>query len=196
MTYDIYCYKPVSSQPDVLEAKRVLGAGYEYPSLERPADYHAKWKIAAALLRFDPSLEPWHINREKVLSIGVNAESKEDTDHIELGSGEGKPAIQIEIFLDNVGLSIPYWYTGTEVDSVFETVSASLRVIGETAGYFVYDPQKAVAYDPVKQEAGGRGVYAETSRVLPGIISKYVREEDLGKKEKDKHSTNEDADSS
>lgn len=85
------------------------------------------------------------------------------------------------IYPDNVSIMVPYWYEGAEIDKVFAQVSACLRVIGKAAGYFVYDSQKEVAYDPVKTELGGRGVYAEIMRSLPGIMKRVFKDGDVFK---------------
>lgn len=71
MTYTIYCYKPISGHPGVEEARRVIEAGYEFPELDRVPDPEDKWKIAAALMKFDPRLEPFKLDPVKLADMAI-----------------------------------------------------------------------------------------------------------------------------
>ncbi|MDV3278315.1 MAG: hypothetical protein LYZ69_07600 [Nitrososphaerales archaeon] len=119
MTYDIHCYKPISDSPSVEEARRVLEAGYEFPELDRAPDPEDKWKIAAALMRFDSKLEPFKLDPVKLANMTIDQQERMRTDSIELNTPRDGRSIQISIFEDSVGVLVPYWYEGAEIDEVF-----------------------------------------------------------------------------
>lgn len=166
MTYGFYCYKPISDRPSTEEARRILYAGDGYPPLKRPLDPEVRSKIASGLITFDPKLERSDYGpREfdaRIRKVTVPA-------HIGLDSPGGALAIQITIFDDHASLTIPFWYTGSKAQKVFARAHEYMRVIRETAGFFAYDPQNEIAYDPLETESDW-AVYETTTKRLPGII--------------------------
>lgn len=182
MTYDILCYKPITDQPSVEEARRILEAGDEFPRLERVPDPNEKWNVAAALVRFDPRLQPVKLDREKLATTGVDPGEKAEFKNIELNNFSTHLSIQLEIFEDSVGVTVPYWFEGPDADQVFTLVSDYLRVIRETMGYFVYDPQAEVAFDPAKTEFrnlhdyAARHIYKDTMKRLPDIMAEIAKD--------------------
>jgi hypothetical protein len=172
MTYDIYCYKPVSRLPNVEEAKAILYSEELEQKTETPEEQDTRWKIVAALMECNPRLEPFGFDFAKVAG---SKEEQKRIDHVELNSPQGEPSIQLEVYFDNAAITIPYWYEGPEADRVFAQASAYLRAIGEAAGYFVYDPQTETAFDPSK-DVLGVGLYKHMTRRLPGIVSDIAKE--------------------
>ena len=82
--------------------------------------------------------------------------------------------IQLTVFWDHVDLNIPYWYTGAKADAVFQQLAGYLQVIREVAGFFVYDPQKGRAFDPINEHFGSHEDYERISENLPAIVAQGV----------------------
>jgi hypothetical protein len=191
MTYDIFCYKPITAEPSIHEAQRIIYAGDGFPPLQRSPDPEEKWNIAAALLRFDPRLRPANLDPEKVKEMAIDAKEKTKHGYLQLSIHDAHDSIQISIHADSVGITIPYWFEEDDVGRVISLLSAYLRVISETVGYFVYDPQVEAAFDPLKTDFrklhayAARGSYKDTMRRLPDIIAKL---ENDGKNQQSKDS--------
>ncbi|MDA4115295.1 MAG: hypothetical protein OK442_01915 [Thaumarchaeota archaeon] len=191
MTYDIICYKPITANATVDEARRVIYAGDEFPLLERSSNPEEKWRIAAALLRFDPRLRPAGFDPAKLVEMELDGVEKAKHSHIELNNFSPRMSIQLDIHDNGVSVIVPYWFEEDDIGRVISLLSAYLRVIGETAGYFVYDPQVEVAFDPVKTDFrklhayAARGSYKDTMRRLPDIIANL---ENNGKNQQSKDS--------
>jgi len=152
MSYDLYCYKPASPIPILAEAESIVdqiseaeeaGAAVDSASSTREA-------IAAALLSHNPRLERFKFDYPKIASsLGISeAEALARYQHAELTPPEGDLAIQLTVHNDHVFISIPYWYKRDRADQLFLQLSGYLRVIRDTAGFFVYDPQTSSAFDP------------------------------------------------
>lgn len=150
MSYDIYCYKSQLGRPDIEEAQSVIEADEEGDS-ESANDPKIKLLIAKALIDFNPRLESFEFDFEEIAKLqGTSVdEVKEEFDHIELNTPEGDLATQITIFNNSVSIMVPYWYSGDTADAVFNKIIAYTKIIRDTAGYFVYDPQSETVYDPI-----------------------------------------------
>ncbi|MFT3823972.1 MAG: hypothetical protein QM731_08625 [Chitinophagaceae bacterium] len=151
MSYDIYCYQSHLGKPDLEEA---LAAIEIIDEENRSAtDPTIKVAIAKALKDYNPRLEQFEFDYEQIARLqGINIEeAKKNFNHIELNTPEGDLATQITVFDNNVSINIPYWYTGEQSEKVFKQVAAYTKIIRQTAGYFVYDPQTESAYDPLER---------------------------------------------
>jgi hypothetical protein len=99
-------------------------------------------------------------------------EARERYRHIELNrSSEDDLAIQLTVYDNHVCLTIPYWYSGGEADQVFSQLLDYLQVIRRAAGFFAYDPQTDIAFDP---EQTGFPDHAEYDRVIRDVIPSIV----------------------
>jgi len=179
MSYDLYCYKSQLGKPDLDEAQAVIEVEENEDVQSDPA---TKLKIAKALLDFNPRLESFEFDYNAIAElqkISVD-EVKEQFDHIELNTPEGDLATQITIFDNNVSITIPYWYSGDKAKTVFDNVSQYTKIIHKTAGYFVYDPQTEIVYDPATSNFDGLEVY--TSMTSEVEKPKTERTESINKK--------------
>ncbi len=160
MSYDLYCYKSILGRPDLEEAQNVIEVDEEDEN-DVQSDPKTKLKIATALVNFNPKLESFDFDYDEIAKMqGTNVEeAKEKFDHIELNTSEGDLATQITIFDNNVSITIPYWYSGDKAKEVFDKVSEYTKIIRQTAGYFVYDPQTENVYDPTTKSFDGLAVY-------------------------------------
>jgi hypothetical protein len=158
MSYDIYCYKSKLDRPDLEEAQSVIEVDEETETHSDPA---TKLKIAKALTEYNPRLESFDFDYHEISKLqGITIdEAKKEFSHIELNSPEGDLATQITIFDNNVSITVPYWYSGDNAKEVFDKIFDYTKVIRQTAGYFVYDPQIDKVFDPLTENIFGLDVY-------------------------------------
>jgi hypothetical protein len=176
MSYDLYCYCPASELPNVDEARAVIESEEDATFRDDEEAREIKEKIAGALVRHNPRLERFKVDHNAVAEmLKVPAEeAKARWNHIELNPPKGDLAIQLEVYWDHVGLTIPYWYTGNRADAVFRQVMGYLRTIREAVGFFAYDPQADRAFDPGEEEFGEHGDYDRIAENLPEIVAQGV----------------------
>lgn len=158
MSYDIYCYKSQLDRPDLEEAKNAIEVDGE---TEVNPDPETKLRIAKALIEYNPRLESFDFDYEEIAKLqGITVdEAKKAFSHIELNTPECDLATQITIFDNNVSIIVPYWYSGDKAREVFNKISEYAKIIRQTAGYFVYDPQIDKVFDPLSENIFGLDVY-------------------------------------
>lgn len=157
MSYDIYCYRSALGKADIHEAKALLEAEDSGIISKEDSD-----KLVSALLEHNPRLEKFVYDYEEIAeSEGISIEqAKAEYSDIELNTPDEDLAIQITI-ADIVTIGVPYWYTDNRAEEVFKLVYDYAKVIRNTTGYFVYDPQKEKVYDPLKDDFGDVSIYKE-----------------------------------
>ena len=152
MSYDLHCYRPTSSLPNVTEAEALVEGfnATEEAGEVRSTSTQSQEQIAAALIAHNPRLERFQFDYDKIAeSLKVTEQdARRRYSHIELNTPEGDLTVQLTVYGDHVDITIPYWYEGNKADEVFSAVSGYLRVIRRTAGFFVFDPQTGAAFDP------------------------------------------------
>lgn len=181
MSYDLYCYRSSSGFPSRTEAEATVDAfnAAEEAGTARRTSADTKEKLATALIQHNPRLERFKFDYDKIsesLKISVH-EARERYQHIELNPPEGDLAIQLTVYDEHVDISIPYWYEGSKADQVFSELSGYLRVIRQTAGFFAYDPQTAVTFDPEKTELRDHRQYDKVVRDLPDIAAHAAKQD-------------------
>jgi hypothetical protein len=112
-------------------------------------------------------------DRIKTANISEQA-AREQYQYVDLNPPEGDLALQLSVYDDHVFITIPYWYAGSDADRVFSELSDYLRVMRRTAGFFVYDPQTEIAFDPELNDFRDYSMYDEIVRDLPNILSGTV----------------------
>jgi hypothetical protein len=60
-------------------------------------------------------------------------------------------------------LSIFHAYQGRKAGEIFGYLKAYIKIIGQTAGYFVCDPQTGKVFDPAQEEFDGLNKYLSVS---------------------------------
>ncbi|MEP7108578.1 MAG: hypothetical protein ABI760_11360 [Ferruginibacter sp.] len=174
MSYDLYCYKSHLGRPDLKEAQTLYEVDELEDENEIESDPGAKLKITEALLDFNPRLESFDFDYNVIAElrkISVD-EEKEQFDYIELNTPEGDLATQITIFDNSVSITIPYWYSGDKAKDVFNKINQYTKIIRQTAGYFVYDPQSENVYDPMVDRFNGLSIYTN----MTGEVEKLKTE--------------------
>ena|SRR5215831_4720610 len=99
MSYDVYCYRPSSDVPNAMEAQALTESDESAARWDDEEAHQARRKIVDALLKHNPRLRPFGLDNDKA-------------NHIELNSPKGDLVIQLEVYWDQVFVSIPYWYGG------------------------------------------------------------------------------------
>jgi hypothetical protein len=170
---DFYCYQPTSSIPSAKEARAVIDSEEGEIRRDDEEAREMKLKVVAALVEYNPRLQPFKRDYGEIAKFMKISEEQARTQwsHVELNAPEGDLAIQVEVYGDHVGFTIPYWYTGAKADQVFEQLDAYLQVIHKACGYFAYDPQTAKAFDPEKERIEDHEEYNRIARNLPSIIA-------------------------
>ena len=175
MSYDVYCYRPSSASPNLAEAESIVGkiTEAEESGGTKDSGSQVRESIAAALLSHNPRLERFRFDYDEIASsLKIpEPEARLRFQQAELTPPEGDLAIQLTVHNDHVFITIPYWYTGSRADEVFEQLAAYLRVIRSTAGFFVYDPQTSSAFDPAHSERVDHSEYDRVAKDLPNIAA-------------------------
>ncbi len=157
MSYDIYCYKSKLDKPDLEEAQAIM----EMDEEDSTQDFETKFKIAKSLIEYNPKLESFEFDYEEISKLkGTSIDDAKDAfEHIELNTPDGELATQITIYGDTVSITVPYWYSGEKAEEVFNNVTQYAKVIRQTAGYFVYDPQTDKVFDPLNENIFELDIY-------------------------------------
>jgi hypothetical protein len=150
MSYDLSAFPlPAGmSAAEYVESEAYESADDSPPTEEERA---AMERAAAALMALDPSAERIDLEHD----IEINADT-----------------VQISLFAREAGISVPYWYEGAEADAVMDRVFAYARVLAETLGYTVWDPQTATV---VEAGAADRGAATEILSDISGRMDEIAQ---------------------
>ena len=171
MSYDIYCYRSKIGIPDEDEADAVIEADDDEWA-ERDKDPAVKLALVKALKAYNPRLQAFDFDYGEIAELTATTieEAKNKFDHIELTAAEGDLAVQLTVFDNHVHINVPYWYRGDQAKQLFGQIKSYIKVIRETAGYFVYDPQTGEVFDPAEDGFDGLDKYLSVSEHLDEII--------------------------
>ena len=173
MSYDIYCYKSKTGIPDVGEADSVIEADTDrWATKDRDAE--SKLAIVKALKKYNPRLEAFDFDYGEIANLTSSTieEAKNKFNHIELNTREGDISVQLTVYDNHVFITVPYWYKGEEANKLFQDLKAYIKIIRETAGYFVSDPQSGHTFDPVENAFEGLAKYLSVSENIEEITGK------------------------
>lgn len=173
MSYDFYCYRPTSERPNAQDALLAIQSEENQVYRDDEEARALKQKIVNALVAYNPKLQPFTFDYDQIArSMNVSIEqARAQWNHIELNPPEGDLAIQAWVHWDHVSFAIPYWYSGTKADEVFQQLDAYARVVREAAGFFAFDPQTDRAFDPTRDSIGPHDEYDRIVTNLPAIIA-------------------------
>ena len=173
MTYDLYSYRHSTKTPSTEEAISVISSEEDSTFRDDKEAREIKEKIAGLILELNPKLERFQIDYEQVCKtqdISME-EARARLNHIELNPLDGDLAVQLTIYWDHVCLTFPYWYAGPQQEAVFELALGYLRAIRKAEGFFAYDPQTDVAFDPGELHFLDRSSYSRIINNLPQILA-------------------------
>lgn len=171
MSYDIFCYKSKSSQPDEEEADAVIEADTNKWA-QKEKNTSVKLELVKALTQFNPRLEAFDFDYGEIAKLTETTieEAKKKFDHIEINSPDGDIAVQLIIYDHHVHISVPYWYKGEDARNLFQLLKSYIKIIRDTAGYFIWDPQTGEVYDPAVNGFEGLKKYLSVSEHLEEIV--------------------------
>ena len=156
MSYDIYCYRSKLVVPDEAEDNAIIENESEGEDLwEGSKDHDLNEAIVKALVAYNPKLE--------VFGLSNKDEEEDGFDSIEIEHPEEDFNLQIFVHENYVSFNLPYAYQGRKAGEIFDYLKAYIKIIGETAGYFVCDPQTGRVFDPAKEEFDGLNKYLSVS---------------------------------
>jgi hypothetical protein len=159
MSYDLYCYRSALGKPNLEEAQRVTDD--EKAEEDLHPDDGTKLTISKALMSFNPWLEIFELDDDKIAKpAGISAEdTKQQLSLVELNTTDGELATQITIFNNYLIIAVPYLYLGRQAKSIFDQIAEYTKIIYNTTGYFVYDPQTEKVYNPATHHFDGLKVF-------------------------------------
>jgi hypothetical protein len=144
MSYDLHLFKPFPGETIEDALKRSFPESEELnPGAPVPEKETLKKRLAAALIKKNPNLEPFKFGFKDVAEmLGTSEEEAElRWRHIELNGPEDGNGIQITLYDDTASITIPYWQEGEKAESTFREVWDYIEVFRSEAGYVAYDPQ-------------------------------------------------------
>jgi len=172
MSYDIFLYKSKIGRPDEEEADAIVLADTDKWA-EKEINPQIKLSIVKALTECNPRLQAFdfHYGDVAKLSVKTIEEEKNKFDHIEINTSEGDAALQLIVYNNHVFITVPYWYKGDEAKQLFKDIKSYIKIIRQTAGYFVWDPQTGQVFDPAENNFEGLNQYLNISENLAEIIN-------------------------
>lgn len=172
MSYDIYLYKSKIGRPDENEADAVIEADNDKWA-KKEINPQIKLAIIKALIQYNPRLQAFdfHYGDITKLSVKIIEEEKSKFDHIEINTPEEDAAVRLIVYDNHVFITVPYWYQGEDAKQLFKDIKSYIKIIRETAGFFVQDPQTGQVFDPAEKNFEGLNKYLSVSEHLQEIIS-------------------------
>ena len=102
---------------------------------------------------------------EALLAVDPAAERDDGDDWIEINAD----AMQVSLFAREAAISMPYW--GGDADAVMERAFAYARVLRETLGYTVWDPQTETVVGDEPDRGPAAEVFATTSERVDALVA-------------------------
>ncbi|MGD0912223.1 MAG: hypothetical protein ABR928_10015 [Terracidiphilus sp.] len=181
MSYDVYAYPPDSPAPSKGQAEAFLRSleitpGY-VPEPWTEQEIERRERVVAALLEKNPRLRRSEFNfafmarRRKITEVKARARYQ----HAELTPPQEDLAMQVTIWRDHAFISVPFGFRGGERKLVFDQMLGYLRAIRQAAGYFAYDRQAGVAFDPINTRTMPSGLYGSILDMFHNAIAKVAQ---------------------
>lgn len=106
-----------------------------------PAKEALKRKVADALVSADPQLKIFRIDHAAIARQRKISREQAEREFRDIELNDESVGIQITLFDDEAGISVPYWHQGEKAQSVMRRVLAAADLICRETGYVAYDPQ-------------------------------------------------------
>jgi hypothetical protein len=78
--------------------------------------------------------------------------------------------VQVSLFEDEMGVTVPYWHTGEAARAVMRLVWSYLAILDHETGWETYDPQLGRGLDRARDREMVSGRHADMSAQLPGLL--------------------------
>ncbi|MGE5612292.1 MAG: hypothetical protein ACM359_23795 [Bacillota bacterium] len=145
MSYDLRAFAPSPGEDPLQTAHSIFEREEEIPSpASRNPEAEAKKKaLTEALTRHNPQLSPFQLQYEDIAKLQqiTIEEAKAQYRYIELNGPEDGNGIQITLHDTEASITVPYWHERPQADVVFQEIWGYLRILQESGGYCIYDPQ-------------------------------------------------------
>jgi hypothetical protein len=141
MSYDFHLFRPEPGVDPLVTAHQPSKG--EYPAGRDPDKEARNRAVVASLLRLNPSLQVSEADADLLAQMYrvTRAEAEQYFPDIEINTQEDGSCIQISLYADEAGISIPYWYSGKKAEAVFAEVWQYLQVIENWTGFKTWDSQ-------------------------------------------------------
>jgi len=183
MSYDIFCYRSKSGIPDEDEAHSMIEIDNDkYATVEDRSE--TKLAILKALVNYNPDLIAYDHDFGDIskLSVDILQKEKNKFREIEINPREGEIAIRMTIYGNHVYINFPYWYKGDDAVKLFEQIKSYIKLIRETSGFFVFDPQTGKTFDPAENNFDGLDKYLSMMVFIDELIRPDITKDNKSKK--------------
>jgi len=177
MSYDWFLFRPADGEDPLLAGRRY----YEDESTRtepnpgpiNPEAQALKRQLVEALLAHDPRLTPFRRDYAALATMhGVDAdEARRRFRDVELNTPVGGTGIQVPLFDDTDGVTVPYCHDGPDATTAFDDVTGYLQVLVDTGGFTVYDPQLDAVIDPALGLTVPRSTYGRLKTQLDDYLA-------------------------
>jgi hypothetical protein len=172
MSYDLYCYKSKLGVPDEEEADSVIESDTD-KWVTKEKDAVAKLAIVKAIISKNQKLQAtdFHYGDVTKLSASIIEKEAKKFNRIAIFDPAGDTSLELTVYDNHVFITVPYCSKGNQAKQLFHDINDYVKIINETAGYFVYDPQSGKVFDPKEEELDGLNKYLSITEHLTEIIS-------------------------
>lgn len=176
MSYDIFCYRPTTATPDEDDADRAMEMDSDKYS-KALDDPETKLSILKALVFYNPKLEATHHRYGLIANLSVDTLRNDPATfhHIDVYSPENALPINLTIYNNHVHINFPYWHDGSSAKRLLDEVKSYFTIVGNTAGFFVFDPQLGEVFDPKVNIPDSLKTYTETRE----LVKQYAAQNDF-----------------
>jgi hypothetical protein len=174
MSYDFTLLRRRPGEDPLVTAER---GGEDLPTTPPDPEREAlKRRVADALLAFNPKLEIFRFDYSAIAkSQGIPIEQARLTyRHLELTDPEeGGYGVQITLFDNEGGVTIPFWHDGDQAAAALREIWAYLDIICREASYLVYDSQIGRVIDLSADFDDVLACYAGSLRQIRDVLPAY-----------------------
>ena len=176
MSYDIYLFQPVPGEDPVETARARLEVDTDEinPGPPQADAEKRKQQLVRALMAENPALEPFSFGYAEIASHeGISEdEARIRYRHVELNGSEKGNGIQITLYDDYASITVPYWHQPVAAGGAFDEIWRYLRVLSESGGFFVYDPQLERVLDLEDDRPEAVETYGSVITRIPEIVER------------------------
>lgn len=158
MVYNFFCYQSKLGYPDLEEAHEIILNGDVEGKILDPITTHS---IIRALVNFNSNLEVFEFDYEQLaFENGITLEeAKKEFNYVEINTSQDDINMVITIYYNMVSIFVPDEHSGDEEASLVKTLIQYTKILRESVGYFVYDPLRDIAFDPLIENYLGPEIY-------------------------------------
>jgi len=176
MSYDLYLLQRVPGEDPLETAAAQLDSESEEinPGPLDPAAEARKEMLSRALMNANSSLERFQFGYAEIAASGgiSEEEARIRYRHVELNGPEDGNGIQISLHDDHASITIPFWHQPPAANQAFDEIWRYLRVLQETGGFFIYDPQLDCVIDLDTDREAVINEYSGVVAKIPQMIER------------------------